>query len=214
MKPFPDQEARDMGFSATVIQCQEWGALPPTVPAFSRTFPKWVVVHHTHEEKPTYDCSSGTRSGAIDLARRIQNDHMRNRGWSDTGQNFLISTGGFVLEGRHGTVDAVKAGRCVRSAHAPQSPGRLAGGNDSPGIKAEGNFTTEAMEPVQWASLVELCASLCDVLKLKPTSIKGHRDFTDTTCPGDWLYAQLPQLRIAVAERMHVPLSEAEAANR
>jgi N-acetyl-anhydromuramyl-L-alanine amidase AmpD len=69
----------------------------------------------------------------------------------------------------------------------PQSAGKLAGGNESPGIETEGTFTTTAMGPVQWASLVELCASLCDALKLAPTAIKGHRDFTDTACPGDWL---------------------------
>lgn len=203
-----------MGFSATVIECKEWGALPPTVPAFNRTHPKWVIIHHTHQPAEPQDCSSGTRLGAIDLARHIQNDHMKNRGWSDTGQNFLISTGGFVLEGRHGTVDAVRAGQCVRSAHAPRSPGKLAGGNESPGIETEGTFMTEEMSPAQWASLVELCASLCDALKLGPAAIKGHRDFTDTACPGDWLYAQLPRLRLAVAARMDFVLSEAEAANR
>jgi hypothetical protein len=203
-----------MGFSATVIECKEWGALPPTVQVFNRTYPKWVIIHHTDQPNPPHDRSHGTRPGAIDLARQIQNDHMKNRGWSDTGQNFLVSTGGFVLEGRHGTVDAVKAGQCVRSAHAPQSPGKLAGGNESPGIEAEGCFTTTEMSPAQWASLVELCASLCDALKLGPKAIKGHRDFTDTACPGDWLYAQLPKLRLAVADRLDVAMSEAEAANR
>jgi hypothetical protein len=203
-----------MSFSATVIDCKEWGALPPTVAAFNRTYPKWVVVHHTAQPNLPDDLSQGTRPGALALARRIQDDHMRNRGWSDSGQNFLVTTGGFVLEGRHGTLDAVKAGQCVRSAHASTSAGRLAGGNESPGIEIEGTFTTTGMGPVQWASLVELCAFLCESLKLSPAAIKGHRDFTDTACPGDWLYAQLPRLRLEVAQHLPYALSAQEAANR
>lgn len=202
-----------MGFTASVIGCDEWGAAPPKNAPFKRTTPKWVVVHHAAYPNPPKDRSQRTRDGAITLAREIQHDHMVNRGWFDSGQNFLNSTGGFLLEGRHGSLDAVKVGQCIQSAHAPQDKGKLPGGNESPGIENEGNFMTAQMAPVQWASLVELCASLCDSLKLPPTAIKGHRDFTNTDCPGDWLYGQLPQLRMDVAKRLGVALPAAAEAN-
>lgn len=202
-----------MAFTATVITCDEWKAAPAKVTAFKRTKPHWIVVHHTAYPNPPNDHSKRTLPGAMSLAREIQRDHMVNRGWYDTGQNFLNSTAGFLLEGRHGSLDAVKAGQCVQSAHAPQSPGKLAGGNDSPGIENEGTFMTTSMAPEQWSSLVELCASLCDSLQLEPTAIKGHRDFTNTDCPGDWLYAQLPKLRIEVAQRLGKALSEQDATN-
>jgi hypothetical protein len=202
-----------MPFTATVITCDEWNAAPAKVVAFKRTTPRWIVVHHTAYPNPPNDRSKRTLPGAMALAREIQHDHMVNRGWYDTGQNFLNSTAGFLLEGRHGSLDAVKLGQCVQSAHAPQSPGKLPGGNDSPGIENEGTFTTTPMAPVQWSSLVELCASLCDSLKLEPTTIKGHRDFTDTECPGNWLYDQLPKLRMDVATRLGKTLSEQDAAN-
>jgi N-acetylmuramoyl-L-alanine amidase len=202
-----------MAFTATVIGCDEWGAAAPTVAAFERTHPRWIIVHHTGLPNPPGDRSQRTRRGAMALARKIQHDHMVNRGWSDTGQNFLVSTGGFVLEGRHGSLAAVRAGQCVRSAHAPQSPGKLAGGNESPGIETEGNFMKTAMAAQQWASLVDLCVLLCRSLDLPPEAIRGHRDFTDTDCPGDWLYAQLPQLRSEVEQRLGVSLSVAEAVN-
>ena len=51
-------------------------------------------------------------------------------GWADSGQNFLNTTGGFLLEGRQGTLDAIKQGLCVRSAHAGTPKG-----NESPGIE-------------------------------------------------------------------------------
>jgi hypothetical protein len=67
---------------------------------------------------------------------------MDERGCSDTGHNFLNTTGGFVLEGRPGSLDAVKKGFCIQSAHEKQHPEKLANGNQSPGIENEGNFMT------------------------------------------------------------------------
>jgi peptidoglycan hydrolase-like protein with peptidoglycan-binding domain len=118
-------------------------------------------------------------------------------GWIDSGHNFLNTTGGFLLEGRHGTLDAIKRGRCVRSAHAGTTTG-----NQSPGIENEGTFTTYQMRAQQWNSLVELCTSICSSCKISPDNIKGHRDFTQTQCPGDWLYSQLPKLRSDVRQRL------------
>lgn len=202
-----------MAFTATVIACDQWGAKPAKIQAFKRSQPKWIVVHHTAHANPPKDPSQRTLQGAMALARSIQQDHMTNRGWYDTGQNFLNTTAGFLLEGRHGSLEAARVGQCVQSAHAPQSPGKLAGGNDSPGIENEGNFSMGEMAAQQWSSLVDLCASLCDSCGLSPTAIKGHRDFTATECPGNWLYDQLPRLRTEVAARLGVALSEAEAQN-
>ncbi len=53
-----------------------------------------------------------------------------------------------------------------------------------------------------WNKLVETCAWLCDVYGLSPSAIVGHRDLNATACPGDVLYARLPQLRNAVAARL------------
>jgi len=45
---------------------------------------------------------------------------------------------------------------------------------------------------------------LCDVYRLDPyQAIVGHRDYVSTTvCPGDVLYARLPELRQKVAARL------------
>jgi N-acetyl-anhydromuramyl-L-alanine amidase AmpD len=138
---------------------------------------------------------------------------MDERGWSDSGHNFLNTTGGFVLEGRHGSLDAVKQGFCIQSAHAKQDPGKLANGNQSPGIENEGNFMTFQMGQKQWDSLVELCASLCDSCTISPLNIKGHRDFSKTNCPGDLLYSQLPRLRKQVADKLGLQFTPEELEN-
>lgn len=199
-----------MAFTAKVITTTEWGAKPPTVAEFEVRTPKYIVVHHTADQNPPKDPSRGNRDGAIKLAQRIQSDHFK-RGWSDSGHNFLNTTGGFVLEGRAGTVDAVRQGKCVRSAHAAQDPGLLAHGNDSPGIENEGTFISFPMGEAQWASLVDLCASLCAACSVSPANIRGHREFSSTQCPGDWLFGQLPRLRQEVAAKMGIELTVAQA---
>lgn len=204
-----------MPFTAKVITTAEWGARTPkagTFP-FKRTVPRYVVVHHTDNQNPPNDPSRGTIEGGIRLARNIQTSHMNGNDWSDSGHNFLNTTGGFILEGRHGSLEAVKQGFCIQSAHAAQDIGKLANGNQSPGIENEGNFMTFHMNPKQWESLVELCASLCDSCKISPKNIKGHRDFSNTDCPGDWLYSQLPNLRKQVANKLGLQFTLEELEN-
>ena len=185
-----------MPFTASVISAKEWGARPPKEWP-EQTIPRYVVIHHTATPNPPNDASQGTLPGAKSFARSIQTAHMDGFGWNDSGQNFLNTTGGFLLEGRQGSLDAVKQGRCVRSAHAG-----TALGNESPGIENEGTFTTYQMSAKQWNSLVDLCASICSSCKIDPDNIKGHRDFVQTQCPGDWLYSQLPRLRSDVRQRL------------
>ena len=43
---------------------------------------------------------------------------MDRRGWLDTGQHFTVSRGGFAMEGRHRSLEIVRAGRQqVEGAH-------------------------------------------------------------------------------------------------
>jgi hypothetical protein len=189
-----------MPFTAKVMTTDEWEA--KSAGPFTRTVPRYIVIHHTDNKNPPQDPSQRTIDGAKRFAQNIQAFHMDSRGWSDSGHNFLNTTGGFLLEGRHGSLKAVQEGFCVQSAHARQDPGKLAHGNQSPGIENEGNFMTFQMGQQQWDSLVELCVSLCESCNLSPKDIRGHREFSDTDCPGDVLFAQLPRLRKAVADKL------------
>lgn len=72
---------------------------------------------------------------------------------------------------------------------------------------------TFQMVQKQWESLVELCASLCDSCDISPQNIKGHRDFSNTDCPGDWLYNQLPRLRKDVADKLGLRFTPEELEN-
>ena len=192
-----------------VITTREWGA---TVRGpHRRTDPRYIVIHHTADRNPPNDPSKRTESGAKQLARTIQRVHINNAGFSDSGHNFLNTTSGVLLEGRHGTLNAILQSRCVQSAHAGSR--RI---NASPGIENEGcfgtgrgtgcpgeqNARTLQMSQDQWDSLVELCAGICKSCDIDPDNIRGHRDFFPTECPGQLLYDQLGRLRAEVRDRL------------
>lgn len=188
---------------ARVISTNEWGATPcgespcgdphqivDCDSIYETPNPQYIVVHHTAGY-----ASGEDKEAAKEYARAIQRLHTCNNGWRDSGHNFLNTVNGYLLEGRHGSLDAAISGKCVNSAHAP-------GANDSPGIENEGNFQNNVMNEEQWNSLVELCVALCKKCQIDPDHIKGHRDFSATLCPGDNLYHKLPELRKQVRLRL------------
>ena len=61
--------------------------------------------------------------------------------------------------------------------------------------------------------LVELCASLCESCTISPINIKGQRDFSNTNCPGDLLYNQLPSLRKQVADKLGLQFTPEDLEN-
>ena len=173
-----------------IISCAEWGAKAARSSISMSSTPRNIVVHHMASSN-----STGTsRSAAIAIARQVQGWHFAN-GWSDTGQHFSVSRGGYILEGRHRTIEGLNSGRSFPiGAHV--------GGHNSTslGIETEGNFTSIQPTSAQWNALVTLTAYLCQTYGLGVSAIKGHRDFGQTACPGDAFYPRLGELRNAVAK--------------
>jgi len=101
---------------------------------------------------------------AREVARRIQHSHMvTDHHWADTGQHFTISRGGLILEGRHGSREAARAGRVVEGAHAVSSDGSA--NRTWFGIEIEGdNRQADRVTAPQYSALVELCALEIQVL--------------------------------------------------
>jgi hypothetical protein len=151
--------------------------------------PERIVIHHS--TSPNLDDQSIGR--AYDHARWIQDLHMDQNGWVDSGHHFSNSRGGYVVEGRHGSRAALESGdRLVLGAHCP-------GQNDRAiGIENEGLYVDISPPLAQWDSLVTFCAHLCFRYGIPTSEIFGHRDFVVTQCPGDALYALLPRLRSEV----------------
>jgi hypothetical protein len=174
-----------------IIDCTGWGARANSdIVQIWNQRPVKILVHHT----ATPNVTDLSRGAADRLARGIQNFHMDHRGWLDTGQHFTISRGGYVLEGRHRSLEVLRIGkRQVEGAHCT-------GQNVvAVGIENEGTYTAAQPPGQLWNRLRDLCAYICQQYGITPTEIFGHRDFKDTACPGDVLYGMLPQLRTEVA---------------
>ena len=179
----------------TVTSTAGWKAQPPKEAiTLLAARPTRIIVHHTD----TANSTDLSQAHAFSLARSIQQAHF-SRSWIDSGQHFTISRGGYMVEGRHRSLEAAQGGtRHVRGAHCE-------GFNDvSVGIENEGNYMGVSPPSGQYTALVSLCAWLCQQYGIPATELYGHRDFLATDCPGDVLYAKLPQLRRDVAARLGV----------
>lgn len=181
----------------SIASCAAWGARNPssTLQQLSNR-PNKIIIHHT----ATANSTDYSQSHAYALARAIQNHHMDTNGWSDTGQNFTVSRGGYIMEGRHTSLSHLTSGNgFVTSAHCPGQ------NTTGVGIENEGTYTSAVPPAALWDKLVELCAYICQQGRFAATQIYGHRDFVATSCPGNAFYARLGDLRAAVAAKLAEP---------
>ncbi len=151
-------------------------------------------VHHT------VNANDYTRDQVPSIIRGIYAYHVRSRGWSDIGYNFLVDRFGRIWEGRYGGVD-----RPVVGAHT-------LGYNDNAfAASAIGNYETARPSRAvirAYGALFAWKLSLHGVnasdTRQYVTSryfeaINGHRDADATACPGIYLYNRIPRIRTLAA---------------
>ncbi|MFD5492914.1 peptidoglycan recognition family protein [Streptomyces sp. NPDC001812] len=164
-----------------------WGARSPRGSISRLSYrPSRIIVHHT----VSANTSDFSRTQAHSHAHWVQDLHMDKNGWVDTGYHFLVSRGGWITEGRHGSLQALTTGSgFVLGAHT-------SGQNDQAvGIANEGSYHAGATPPrAQWEVLVTLCAYTCARYGIPATRLYGHKDYGDTLCPGVF-HDMLPRLR-------------------
>ncbi len=147
-------------------------------------------VHHT------VNANDYTEAQVPALLRSIYAYHVKSRGWSDIGYNFLVDRFGRIWEGRYGGID-----KPVVGAHT------LNYNDYSFAMSAIGNFETAQPTDVMLRAYGQLFAWKLSLAGVNPAStsqkigrgtfqaINGHRDAASTACPGKYLYAQLPLIR-------------------
>ena len=168
-------------------------------PKLQRSKITHLIVHHTATSNDAKDWPA--------MVRCIWNFHAYTNGWRDLGYHFLIDPNGVIYEGRAGEENVIGSHfSCANSGTV--------------GIAMLGNFMTESPSPKALQSLESLLARECAKLRLQPEAITyhastrlklpviaGHRDANDakvtsvcagTKCPGDKLYALLPEIRAGI----------------
>ena len=197
------QAAPQPGTPPPIIARAAWGgdSVPP------RSAPGYGVVqmgfvHHT----VTANDYTPEQSASIVLG--IAKYHRDTNGWNDIGYNLLVDQYGQVFEGRAGGVE-----QAVIGAHAQGY------NSQSTGVAVLGTFSDIPIPEAAMAAITQLLGwklSLHGVpceggltivsgggsLNRYPSGtpvamqrISGHRDGDATACPGNALYAQLPELR-------------------
>ncbi len=165
-----------------------WGG-PPNQQAGctpSYTSVTHLIVHHqAGAANPPYSA----------VVYAIWQQHVFTNGWCDIGYNWVIAPDGTVYEGRAGGNNVLGAHFCAQNANTM-------------GVCFLGNFQNDQPTPAALSSLEHLLAWKCCDSNIDPTGtslhagsglvlkhISGHRDGCSTLCPGDNLYAKLPEVR-------------------
>lgn len=166
----------------------EWGAVPATEPYAPDPAPWRATLHHS-DGKYTRTLAESEAE-----ARFIQDFHIHGRGWIDIAYHFLVDPQGNILEGRP---------EGVLGAHT------LANNEGNVGIVLLGTYHAPKNDKPTKAQL-EAVAALGRYLVARygidPKSLRGHRDYKQTDCPGDLAYAKLGWLRDAFAGLPTPPL--------
>jgi hypothetical protein len=186
-----------------IIPREAWGAdqcKPRTVPAYGEV--QVGFVHHT------VDANDYGPQDSAAMVLAICRYHRDTNGWRDIGYNFLVDRYGQVFEGRAGGVDQPVVGAQAQGYNGV-----------STGVANLGTFTDVAQTPESVHATAQLLAWKLSLHGVPVTGevtvrsaggptnryaagrdvtfarIAGHRDADVTACPGDALFAQLPQIR-------------------
>jgi hypothetical protein len=179
-----------------------WGAdLPPKGPILPET-PKFLLLHHT--------ASSNAYVSARRTLRTTYQWHTSNdptKGWPDVAYEFFVGKEGDVWEGRQGALAGPVRGDATGGS---QGFAQL--------VCLMGTFTSVQPTAAAQASLVKLLAWLADRMRIDTTpgasttftsrgsqlwpagstvttrTIAGHREMSDTTCPGDAFFPHIADL--------------------
>jgi N-acetylmuramoyl-L-alanine amidase len=190
-----------------IVPRAQWGGdavTPRADPAYGDV--QVAFVHHTVSAN---DYAAADSPGIVLSMAKYHRDV---NGWNDLGYNFVVDKYGQVFEGRAGGIDQAVIGAQAQGYNA-----------HSTGIANIGTFTDAGQTDAALNAMARLIAWKLPLHgapvagQVVVTSaggetnryrsgtpvtlqrIPGHRDGDSTSCPGDMLYAQLPDLRARTA---------------
>ncbi|MCB9892379.1 MAG: N-acetylmuramoyl-L-alanine amidase [Planctomycetes bacterium] len=153
-----------------IVSAGEWGSAPGRFAPELRHTPERLTVHHAGvATKPGEDYR--------DKMRRLQLWGQREKHWPDVPYHFLIAPDGTVFEGRPLGIAGATNTEYDTRGHAL--------------VQLFGDFEREEPTAAQLDAAVHVLAWLSTSLDIDPMSLRGHRDYAKTSCPGANLYRLL-----------------------
>ena len=185
-----------------------WGAenCPPrSAPDFGEV--RMAYVHHT------VSANEYTAEEAPAIVLSICRFHRNSNGWNDIGYNFVVDKFGTLWEGRAGGIDQAVIGAQAQGYNA-QSTGISVIGTHSSLPATEQSLDAIASlirwklplhgQPTTGTTTVVSAGGSANRYprgrEIEVERISGHRDTGTTECPGNALYAQLPDIRARVGD--------------
>jgi uncharacterized protein YgiM (DUF1202 family) len=181
--------AEDTSVSPPIVSRSMWGAdesLMTWDPEYQTV--ETVIIHHSASHVGVTNWASAVRG--------VYYYHAVTQGWGDIGYNYIVSPTGTIYEGRYG-------GQNVIGGHAYQYA------DGSSGICLMGDFNKQAVPSAGLSAIVAITAWVARDLDPTGTNtfheiiqlpvIASHRDVVSSSCPGENLWADLPEIRQAVA---------------
>jgi len=170
---------------ANVQPRSAWGARKTKCGGSDGTKTK-MAIHHT----VTPTTAWGTYEKRL---ASIQAYHMDTRGWCDIGYHLLVTADGRIWEGRPIQHNGAHVG-----GHNTKNIGiSFVGCFHSSGCASFGESTEPPTEMLFGAAGIIAHLSKYYGIAVSESKVKGHRDHSGawSTCPGDYLWAELPTLR-------------------
>jgi len=142
-------------------------------------------VPHTLDRITLHHDGAEFYGGATARLRGLQSWSRRARGWVDIPYHYLIDLEGNTYQARPLEFVGDTATEYDPTGHAL--------------ITVMGNYNVQEINEAQLGAIVDLASWLCYEYSLDPQSIRGHRDYAATACPGANLYQYLANGHIVSA---------------
>lgn len=185
-----------------------WGAdacAPRGAPDFGEV--RAAYVHHT------VSANDYTAEEAPAIVLSICRYHRNSQGWNDIGYNFVVDKFGTIWEGRAGGIDQAVIGAQAQGYNAQSTGVSVIGTHSSlpagePALDAIARLIRWKLplhgQPTTGTTTVVSAGGSANRYprgrEVELERVSGHRDTGTTECPGNALYAQLPDIRGRVGD--------------
>lgn len=148
----------------------DWGSLPLTKTLPEHSITK-ITIHHGGVDFPP-------EKDPVEHIRNLQAWSMSaEKNWIDIPYHFMIDLSGQIYETR-----PLQYPGATNTAYDPTEHALIC---------VMGNYENQVLSPVQLEAVINLAAWLAREYNVSPEDIKGHKDYTETQCPGKNLYKYL-----------------------
>ncbi len=149
-----------------IVSSEEWGGTDHQG-EYKMQIPEFITVHHSGED---WDRNRDPREFLVNLQKWSRSE----KEWIDIPYHYVIDFDGNIYAARN-----------------PDYPGDTNTDYDTEGHLLTcliGNYENLIPNDNQIEALINVLTWQCQEFNIKPGTLKGHKDYTDTACPGKNLY--------------------------